>query len=226
MLIRDWMTKSVITTLPETSMMKAAKQMKENNIRRLPVVDESGKLVGIVSDRDIKEASPSKATTLDVHELYYLLSEIKVKDIMTKGPRVLNQDETVERCAVLMQEKKISSVPIVDDDHKVVGIMTDSEVFKLLINITGVYLGGIQLGFTLPDTEGSLKIILDTLKKHQARIISILTAYNNQDEGLRDVYIRIHNMDKADENVLKKELEEKFALSYWVRDTIHPKSMK
>ncbi len=226
MLIREWMTKNVITALPETSMMKASKQMKENNIRRLPVVDESGRLVGIVSDRDIKEASPSKATTLDVHELYYLLSEIKVKDIMTKSPRILNQNETVERCAVLMQEKKISSVPIVDDENKVVGIMTDSEVFKLLINITGVYLGGIQLGFKLVDTEGSLKVILDTLKKHNARIISILTAYNRQDEGLRDVYIRIHNMDKADENVLRKELEETYGLSYWVRDTIHPKSIK
>jgi acetoin utilization protein AcuB len=145
---------------------------------------------------------------------------------MTKSPRILNQNETVERCAVLMQEKKISSVPIVDDENKVVGIMTDSEVFKLLINITGVYLGGIQLGFKLVDTEGSLKVILDTLKKHNARIISILTAYNRQDEGLRDVYIRIHNMDKADENVLRKELEETYGLSYWVRDTIHPKSIK
>ena len=82
MLIREWMTKDVITVTPDTSMLKASKLMKDHNIRRLPVLD--GKhVVGIVSDRDIRAASPSKATTLDMHELYYLLSEVKVKDIMT-----------------------------------------------------------------------------------------------------------------------------------------------
>ena len=85
MLIREWMTKDVITVTPDTSMLKASKLMKDHNIRRLPVLD--GKhVVGIVSDRDIRAASPSKATTLDMHELYYLLSEVKVKDIMTSDP--------------------------------------------------------------------------------------------------------------------------------------------
>jgi len=70
MLIREWMTQDVITVKVDTSMMKASKMLKENNIRRLPVVDDQGKIIGIVTDRDIKEASPSKATTLDVHEHY------------------------------------------------------------------------------------------------------------------------------------------------------------
>ena len=86
MLISDWMTRDVITITPDRSMMKASKLMKDHNINRLPVVNEAGILVGIVTDRDIKEASPSKATTLDMHELYYLLSEIKAKDIMAKPP--------------------------------------------------------------------------------------------------------------------------------------------
>ena len=84
MLVKYWMTSDPVTVTPDTSVMKASQLMKENNVRRLPVVDEKGGLVGIVSDRDLKEASPSKATTLDVHELYYLLSELKVKDIMSR----------------------------------------------------------------------------------------------------------------------------------------------
>jgi acetoin utilization protein AcuB len=95
MLLKNWMTREIITVTPETSMMKASKILKDQNIHRLPVVEENGKLVGIVSDRDIKDASPSKATTLDVHELYYLLSEIKIKDIMTRNPHTINEEATV-----------------------------------------------------------------------------------------------------------------------------------
>ena len=98
MIIKDWMTKDVITVDPEASMMRAAKLMKEKNIRRLPVVDDRGKLVGILSDRDVKEASPSKATTLDVHELYYLLSEIKVKNIMTSNHRRSEERRVGKEC--------------------------------------------------------------------------------------------------------------------------------
>jgi acetoin utilization protein AcuB len=83
MLVKEWMTSDVIIIEEDTSVMKAFQIMKENNIRRLPVMRQ-GKLVGIVTDRDIKDASPSKATTLDIHELYYLLSELKVKDIIKK----------------------------------------------------------------------------------------------------------------------------------------------
>ena len=99
MLIREWMTKDVITVTPDTSMLKASKLMKDHNIRRLPVLD--GKhVVGIVSDRDIRAASPSKATTLDMHELYYLLSEVKVKDIMTSDPVTVYDTDAVDAAAL------------------------------------------------------------------------------------------------------------------------------
>ena len=111
MLVREWMASDVLTVDENTSMMKALHLMKENNIRRLPVMAR-GSLVGIISDRDLKEASPSKATTLDVHELYYLLAEIKVKEIMTKNPLTIQQDETVERAAVIMLEHKVSGLPV------------------------------------------------------------------------------------------------------------------
>lgn len=218
MLIKDWMTREVITVTPDTSMLKASQILKEKNIRRLPVIDEQGKLVGIVTDRDIKDASPSKATTLDVHELYYLLSEIKVKDIMTPNPITIGIEDTVEKAAIRMLKKKIEGMPVIDEEGKVVGIITDTDIFKVLIDITGVHLGGIQMGFTLENKPGTLKAILDVLKKHDARILSILSSYEKPVPGKRQVFIRIQDMEKSEENKLKEELENSFELLYWIRD--------
>ena len=223
MLIKDWMTKDVITVTPDTSMMKASKILKDKDIRRLPVVDASGRLVGIVTDRDIKEASPSKATSLDVHELYYLLSEIKVKDIMTPNPYTIKVDDTVEKAAAKMLDKKIEGLPVVDDNQKVVGIITDTDIFKVLVNITGVYQDGVQMGFKLSEEPGSLKRILDDLRAHKARIISILSAYDQPEPGFRHVYIRIHGMARDEENKLRAELTEKYGLLFWVRDQFQPR---
>ena len=225
MLIRDWMTKDAITVTVDTSMMKASKLLKEKNIRRLPVVNDQGTIIGIVTDRDIKEASPSKATTLDVHELYYLLSEIKIKDIMTKNPFCVNVNGTVEKAAVVMREKKVEGLPVVDDDDKVVGIITETDIFNVMIEITGVYHGGLQMGFNLPNTPGSLKEVLNDLRSFKARIISILTSYGKDEKDTRQVYIRIDDMDKSEENQLKKTLNDKYDLLFWVRDTVHPTAL-
>ncbi|NHZ45579.1 CBS domain-containing protein [Nitratidesulfovibrio liaohensis] len=222
MLIREWMTQDVITVTPDTSMMKASKILKENRIRRLPVVDAEGRLIGIVSDRDIKEASPSKATTLDMHELYYLLSEIKVKDIMTRDPFTVRADDTVETVALNMIEKRIGGLPVIDDAGKLVGIISDSDVFKVLITITGVRHGGVQFAFELENTPGTLKPIVDTLREHNARIISILTSMDDSSGPTRRVYIRILPMDRAEENRIIEAVKSRFSLMYWARDNVHP----
>ncbi|NCD25702.1 MAG: CBS domain-containing protein [Deltaproteobacteria bacterium] len=222
MIIKDWMTTDVITIDPEASMMRAAKLMKEKGIRRLPVIDAKGNVVGIISDRDIKEASPSKATTLDVHELYYLLSEIKVKNIMTPNPMTIRDTDTVVKCAAIMHDKKLSGLPVLNDRNELVGIMTQNEVYRVLLSITGVYHGGVQIGFTLPDERGSLKEVLDCLRRHKARVISVLTSYDQVESGFRKVFIRIMDMDKSALNELRQELNEKYGLEFWVRDAINP----
>ncbi|PKN07041.1 MAG: hypothetical protein CVU73_14490 [Deltaproteobacteria bacterium HGW-Deltaproteobacteria-8] len=216
MLIDTWMTKDVVTATPETSMMKASKILKEKGVSRLPVVDEKGVLVGIVSDRDIKDASPSKATTLDMHELYYLLSEIKVKDIMTKKVVTLKLGETVDSAAAAMLEHKIGGMPVVDENNKVVGIVTDSDIFKVLVRITGVMEGGVQIGLRLPNEPGGLVPVLDYLKDHGARLMSLLTSCEPAEVGMRDVYLRIRDMDKTALNALKAEMQQNFEVIYWV----------
>jgi len=216
MLIENWMTKDIISGTPDMSMMKASKIMKEKGIGRLPVVDEKGMLLGLVSDRDIKEASPSKATTLDMHELYYLLSEIKLKDIMTKKVVTIHTGETVERAAALMLEHNIGGMPVLDEGGKVVGVVTDSDIFKVLVRITGVMEGGVQIGVRLPNQPGGMVPVLDYLKDNGARLMSLLTSCEPAEVGMRDVFIRIREMDKSALNKLKEGMFEKFDMIYWV----------
>ena len=153
MLIKDWMAKDVLTVDENTSLMRATRILKENNIRRLPVVSH-GKLIGIVTDRDVKDASPSKTTSLDIHELYYLLSEMKVKDVMTSNPLTLNEHDTLEKAALVMLEDKISGLPVVDGLGHLVGLLSETDVLRGFIHSTGIKDGAIQFVFDLPDVAG------------------------------------------------------------------------
>jgi acetoin utilization protein AcuB len=163
MLVEDWMSRNVATVTEDVSMIKAGRIMREKKIRRLPVVDKEGRLTGIVSERDLKAASPSAATTLDVYEMTYLLSELKIKTIMTRDPVAIRLGDTVERAALIMRDRKFGSLPVVDAAGKVAGIITDTDIFRLFVSITGIDQDGIQIGLRLPTNEGGLKPVLDAL---------------------------------------------------------------
>ncbi|NDV18147.1 CBS domain-containing protein [Pseudodesulfovibrio sp. JC047] len=221
MLVANWMTPNVITISQDQSMMKASKVMKDASISRLPVVDSDGKIIGIISDRDVKDASPSKATTLDMHELYYLLSEIKIHDIMTKKPTTIRSTDTVEKAAVLMLEGNFGGLPVVDETGGVVGMVTDTDIFKVLVEISGVYEGGAQVCLQVSTETGSLTPVLDFLKEHNARIMNIMTRNVPESERIKDVYIRIREMDKPEFKRLQKDMAEKFQVQYWAKDPVH-----
>jgi CBS domain-containing protein len=131
LLVRDWMTSPVYTLTPQTHIAEAHKIMKDKGIRRLPVIDH-GKLVGIVTLGDVREASPSDATTLNIWELNYLWSQLTVEKIMTTAVVTLQPDEPLLNAAELMFKRKISGLPVVDKDT-VVGIVTESDIFRMLI---------------------------------------------------------------------------------------------
>ena len=219
MQIREWMTLDVITVTPDTSLFKAAKLMKEHKIRRLPVVSEDRRLLGIISDRDVKAASPSRATTLDMYELMYLLSEIKVRDVMTTQVVSISPDQTVDTVALLMQDKRIGGLPVVDADNRVVGIITDHDIFKVLVAITGIRHGGLHFAFQVDDTPGTMRPIFDMFREHKATILSMLTSTDGHvPTDKRRVYVRIRAMGETEETALVKALSEAFTLVYWVRD--------
>jgi acetoin utilization protein AcuB len=215
MLVSNWMSKNVITVEVDDSMHDAMKRMKEKDIRMLPVL-KKGKLVGVVTDRDIKSASASDATTLDVHELLYLVSKIKVQDIMTRNPITVPQNFTVEETAEVLLKHKISGVPVVDQNGQLVGAITQTDLFRVLISLTGVGKGGIQFAFQLEDRPGSIKEVADIIRSYGGRMVSILTSYDAVPEGYRKVFIRMHSIERDRLQQLKEELSYKAALIYMV----------
>ncbi|MBD5416231.1 MAG: CBS domain-containing protein [Desulfovibrio sp.] len=218
MLIRNWMTPEVITVTPDTSLLKLGKLMRDHGVRRLPVLD-NGRVVGIISDRDVRDASPSKATTLDMYEMHYLLAEIKAKDIMTPKPVTIKPTDTVEKAAMIMLDRKIGGLPVVDEKGELVGIISDQDVFKALVNITGVRDGGIQLGMEIANEAGAMRPIFDLLRKHGARILSVLST-NNQ-EGQRNIFLRIRDLPDDAREALLRDVQEHARLLYWARDEVH-----
>jgi acetoin utilization protein AcuB len=215
MLVRDWMSKNVITIDENDSMQKAIKTVKEQGIRMLPVL-RKGKLAGIVTDRDLKRASASDATTLDVHELLYLISKIQAKDIMTREVITVAPDFTVEETAELLLQNKISGAPVVDVDGEIVGTITQTDLFRVLISLTGVGKRGVQFALQIEDRPGSIKDVADILRKYGGRLVSILTAYDRVPEGYRKVYLRTYSIDRDRMQALKEELSGIAALLYIV----------
>jgi acetoin utilization protein AcuB len=226
MLVEGWMTTDVITVAEDTPMMKASIIMKEKNIRSLPILNKKGEMVGIVSDRDLRDASPSKATSLDVHELNYLISTIKIKDLMTRNVVVVRPDETVEFAAILMLENKISSLPVINNQGSLIGIITQTDIFRVLINITGVYTGGVQFAFSLEDRPGSIREVSDAIRSHGGRLVSILSTRETAEEGCHNVYIRIRRLPDDKFKGLVRALEEKFVVLYTVQDVLEDVSSR
>lgn len=216
MLVRNWMTPNVITVSPDTSLLKISKLMRDNNVRRAPVVTGDGKLVGIVSDRDVRDASPSKATTLDMYEMHYLLAEIKASDIMTPNPFTVKPDDTVEMAAMLMLDHKIGGLPVVERGE-LAGIISEQDVFKALVNITGVREDSFQVGFSIANRQGAMKPIFDLVRKAGARILSVLS--NNNDEGERQIFLRMKPLESRElEDALVEEIKEHCNILYVSRD--------
>ena len=130
-LVRDWMTTNPITIEPHTTLPEAHKLMTERHIRRLPVVD-AGKVVGILTLGDVREASPSGATSLSIFELNYLLAKLTVDKMMTRDPLTITSAATVREAARLMLTHKIAGLPVVEEG-KLVGIITESDIFRVLV---------------------------------------------------------------------------------------------
>jgi acetoin utilization protein AcuB len=215
MLVKNWMSKNIITIDVDDSMQDAIKLLKEHKIRMLPVL-KNGKLVGIVTDRDLKRASASDATSLDIHELLYLISKIKVKDIMTKDPITVPLDFTVEETAEVLLNNRISGVPVVDHGGNIVGTITQTDLFRVLISLTGVGKRGIQIAVQIDDKPGSIKEVADIIRAFGGSMVSILTSYDGVPEGYRNVYIRARSIDRLKLPELSDEISKTATLLYTV----------
>lgn len=215
MLVKNWMSKNVITVDVDASMQNATMLMKMHDIRMLPVV-KHGELVGVITDRDLKKASASDATSLEIHELLFLLTQIKVKDIMTKAPVTVTPDWTIEETAELLLKHKISGVPVVGGKKAIVGVITQTDVFRVLISLTGIEKGGIQFSLRVEDKPGTIKAVADLIREYGGQIVSILSSYDKMPAGYRMVYLRMRHIDRSRLEDLLEELKKKAVLQYLI----------
>lgn len=154
MFVSKRMTSPVITTAPETPIADALNLMKTKNIRRLPVV-KNGKLVGIVSDKDLLHASPSQATSLSIWEMNYLLSKITIEKVMTTEVLTVSEDTPIEEAARIMADNKIGGLPVMRGSE-VVGMITETDLFKAFLELMGARESGVRASVVLPDEQGRL----------------------------------------------------------------------
>jgi acetoin utilization protein AcuB len=142
MLVREFMHAEPVTITPDTPLLEAEWRMQEGGFRHLPIVDEDDRLVGIVSDRDLREAAPSDATALSRQELTYLLSRLEVRDVMKTPVITARPGEPAETAAIRMRENKVGALPVVQDD-RLVGIVTTDDMLGALVTMLKAQRGSV-----------------------------------------------------------------------------------
>lgn len=158
MLVKERMSSPVISVDPGTPIMEALKLMRDRKIRRMPVLDSKGRLMGIVSEKDLLNAAPSDATTLSVWELNYLLAQVKVKDVMTKEVLTVREDTPIEEAASIMVQRKIGGMPVMRNGE-VVGLITETDLFKMFLELMGAHESGVRVTALIPDKPGELDVL-------------------------------------------------------------------
>jgi acetoin utilization protein AcuB len=199
--MREKIQRNPVTISPEASFFEARSLIHEKGIRHLPVVDKNNHLVGIITDRDIREAAPSDATLLSVQELNYLLGKLKVRSIMTPKEKLITitPDTIIEEAVQLMHDHKIGCLPIIEG-KKLYGIFTETDALAHFVDIFGVKVKGTRLTIALEDKPGTMLGVLEIMKKHNVNIISIVTP-SFMIEGKRIAAIRIQTEDY--QNIVK-----------------------
>jgi len=194
MLIKERMTRNPITITEDTNLDEAMKIMRREKIRRLPILDEHGKLVGIVSERALLAASPSGATTLSRYELGYLLSKVTVKEIMTREVITVQEDCPIEEAARIMADNKIGGLPVMRDGT-LVGIITETDIFKTFLEMLGAREMGLRVTVLVPEKKGVLAKIVSGIANLGGNIISLGT-FLGEDPTNRLLTIKVRDIQE------------------------------
>jgi acetoin utilization protein AcuB len=194
MLVGERMTKRPITTHPDAPIDDALKLMRESKVRRLPVLDKKGKLVGIVAEKDLLYVSPSPATSLSIHELHYLISKIKVQDVMAKDVITATEYTPLEEAARIMADNKIGSLPVMRGD-KLVGIITETDLFCIFLELLGAREKGVRLTMLVPEEKGMLAAITREIAEMGGNIVSLGT-FLGEDPTNRLITVKVAEVGK------------------------------
>lgn len=213
MLILDWMHSDAVAVTPATTLLESRRLLKEHKLGRLPVVDRSGAVVGILSATDIKAILPAQSTGLDMLEAFDVLSETKAGEVMTSPAVTIGGRSTMTQAAMLMIEKGVTCLPVVDESGRLIGMLTQDDVFRGLTHMSGaqVIKRAAEIGFTLENRPGTLRAILEQVSG--VRIASVLSSVDEQ--GMRQVEIVIWAEDPEKVRKVLEHFSADPCLRYW-----------
>ena len=186
MYIKDHMTKNPVTVTGDVSLSKATEIMGQGKFHRLPVVDGDGKLIGLVTGGLVEESSGARNTSLSIYELNYLLNRTKVSDIMIRDVVSIGPDEFLEEAALRMENNEISALPVVDQDNKVIGIITEKDIFKAFVDLMGYTIQGTRFVLKVEDRPGEFAKICKLFADEDANLEGI-AVYHNEERGVECV---------------------------------------
>jgi len=194
MLVYERMSRHPITITADVPIDEALHLMRDSKVRRLPVVDKQGKLVGIVSEKDLLYASPSPVTSLSIHEIHYLVSKIKVADVMTKDVITVGEYTPLEEAARIMVDHKIGGLPVVRNGT-LVGIITETDLFKVFLELLGAREEGVRLTMLIPEQPGMLASITREIAEMGGNIIALGT-FLGEDPTNRLIAIKVAGVEQ------------------------------
>jgi len=194
MFVKDRMTKDPITATDNMPLLEAGEIMHKKGFSRLPVMHD-GKLAGIVTDMDLIRVSPSPATSLSIFEVNYLLAKLVLKDVMTKNPRTIGPDATLEEAAVLLRDYHIGSLPVVENG-KLIGIITESDIFDAFISLMGLREASSRVTLDIEDKVGVLADITKIIKDQGINIVTMAT-FDYPDGRHGELVLRLDAKDPA-----------------------------
>ncbi|ATF64958.1 acetoin utilization protein [Streptococcus gordonii] len=202
MAVKDFMTRKVVYISPDTTVAHAADIMREQGLHRLPVI-ENDKLVGLVTEGTIAEASPSKATSLSIYEMNYLLNKTKIKDVMIRKVITVSQYASLEDATYLMLKNKVGILPVVDNEQ-VYGVITDRDIFKAFLEVSGYGEEGVRVRFVTEDEVGVLEHIVHLLVEENLNISNAVNIPRKDGK----VVIEVQIDGKVDLEALKTKFED------------------
>lgn len=207
MFVGDRMSRPVISVSPEMPINDALAMFKKEHIRRAPVIKD-GKLAGIVSERDLLNASPSSATTLSIWEMNYLISKVKVKNVMTRKAITVNRDTPIEEAARIMADKKIGGMPVVDGE-RVVGMITETDLFKVFLELMGARDKGVRVTATLEDKPGELAKVTKAIANAGGNFVSF-GFFDGDDASTKILTFKAEGIKPNDIKAALKDVVKKF----------------
>lgn len=196
MLIGERMSRPIITTTANVPIPEAHSLMRNNNIRRLPVVDEKGELIGIISDNDIINVSPSPATSLSIWEMNYLINSIMVADIMTKDVFTVNENDTIEKAARIMADNKVGGLPVVRDNAPV-GLITETDLFTIFLELMGARIPGVRVTVLVPEKVGELASLTKAISEKGGNFIAF-GQFLGEESTNREITFKVSGIDEGD----------------------------